>query len=137
MPELPEVLLYLHALEPRVVGYELERVRLRSPSLLKTWDPPLSAAHGTVVRGLRHVGKRIVFELDGELFLVVHPMIAGRFRWRDPGAKVPGRVGLAAFDFEHGTLVLTEASTKKRASLHLLRGASTRSRCRPTRSRPR
>jgi formamidopyrimidine-DNA glycosylase len=122
MPELPEVELYLHALRPRVEGRLLEHVRLRSPSLLRTWDPPLSAVEGRTVRGARRLGKRIVFELDGGLFLVIHLMIAGRFRWKPPGAKLPGRVGLAALDFADGTLLLVEAATKKRAQLHVLKG---------------
>jgi len=122
MPELPEVLLYLHALGPRVVGHRLEKARVRSVSLVRTFDPPLSAVEGRLVTGLRHVGKRIVLELEDELFLSIHPMIAGRFRWKERGAKVPGKIGLAAFDFDHGTLLLTEASTKKRAALHVVRG---------------
>lgn len=123
MPELPEVLLYLHALEPRVVGRRLERVRVRSPSLLRTWDPPLSAAHGRGVVGIRRIGKRIVLELDGDLFLSIHLMISGRFRWKDEaGATLPAKVGLAAFDFDRGTLLLVEAATRKRAALHVVSG---------------
>ncbi|MEJ2217159.1 MAG: DNA-formamidopyrimidine glycosylase family protein [Gemmatimonadota bacterium] len=122
MPELPEVELYLHALEPRVVGRVIEGIRIRSPSLLKTYDPPISAAAGRKVRGLRRVGKRVVFVLDDELFLVVHLMVAGRFQWKDRGAAVPRKLGHAAFDFADGTLLITEAGTKKRASLHLVRG---------------
>jgi formamidopyrimidine-DNA glycosylase len=124
MPELPEVALYIRALEPRVLGEPLEKVRLRSPSLLRTYDPPLSAAEGRRVEGLSRVGKRIVFALEGELFLVLHLMIAGRLRWKPPGAAVPKKGAHAAFDFPKGTLLLTEAATHKRASLHLLRGAA-------------
>jgi formamidopyrimidine-DNA glycosylase len=125
MPELPEVLLYLHALEPRVAGHTLERVRVRSPSLLRTYDPPLSATFGRRVEGLRLVGKRIVFDLGDELFLSIHLMISGRFRWNDAkGAAIPGKVGHAAFDFDSGTLLLVEAATKKRAALHVVRGTA-------------
>lgn len=125
MPELPEVALYLHALRPRVVGRTLVKARVRSPSLLRTFDPPLSATHGRRVTGLRNVGKRIVLELEDDLFLAIHPMIAGRFRWKDEtGVAVPGKVGHAAFDFDPpGTLLLVEAATKKRAALHVVRGA--------------
>lgn len=122
MPELPEIALYLHALGPRVVGERLERVRIRSPSLLKSFDPPVSAVHGKDVRELRRLGKRIVLGLDDDLFLVVHLMISGRFQWRAPGAPVPRKRGHAAFDFTGGTLLLTEAATHKRASLHVVRG---------------
>ncbi len=125
MPELPEVLLYLHALEPRTVGRTLEKVRVRSPSLLRTYDPPLSAVNGRRVVALRHVGKRVVFDLDDELFLSIHLMISGRFRWNDTrGAAIPGKVGHAAFDFDSGTLLLVEAATKKRAALHVVRGVA-------------
>jgi formamidopyrimidine-DNA glycosylase len=122
MPELPDVVVYLECLRPRVVGRPLVKVRLASPFLLRTVDPPPESAEGKTVRGLRRLGKRIVFELEDELFLVLHLMIAGRLRWKAPGAKPPGRVGLAAFDFPGGTLLLTEAGTKKRASLHVVRG---------------
>jgi formamidopyrimidine-DNA glycosylase len=122
MPELPDITIYLECLHPRVVGQTLEQVRLTSPFLLRSVEPPLIEAEGKTVRGLRRLGKRIVFELDDELFLVLHLMIAGRLHWKAKGAKPPGKVGLAAFDFAVGTLVLTEAGTKKRASLHLLRG---------------
>ena len=122
MPELPDVELYLHALRPRVIGHRLERVRIASPFLLRSVAPPLVSAEGRRVESLARLGKRIVFELEGELFLVIHLMIAGRFRWKDSGAAVPGKVGLAAFDFDNGTLVLTEASARKRASLHVLHG---------------
>ena len=122
MPELPEVNLYLHALRPRVVGETIERLRIRSPSLLKTWDPPASEVHGKVVRGLSRLGKRVVFGLEGDLFAVVHLMISGRFQWRSAGAVIPRKRGHAAFDFAYGSLLLTEASSHKRASLHLVRG---------------
>src|SRR5881628_2199348 len=124
MPELPDVVLYIEHLTARVVGQPLERVRLGTPFLVRSVDPPLGEAEGRRVVGLRRLGKRIVFELEGELFLVFHLMIAGRFRWRPPRARVPGKVGLAAFEFPPGTLVLTEASSKKRASLHVVRGAA-------------
>jgi formamidopyrimidine-DNA glycosylase len=122
MPELPDILLYLHALEPRVVGQRIERVRVVSPFLLRSVTPPLQAVETRRVTALRRLGKRIVFEIEGRLFLVIHLMIAGRFRWRDRDAPVPGKVGLAAIDFPNGTLVLTEAGTHKRASLHVLEG---------------
>ena len=122
MPELPDVVVYIECLRPRVVGQPLEKVRLASPFLVRSVDPPLDQAVGKHVRGLHRLGKRIVFELDEELFLVLHLMIAGRLHWKAKGAKPPGKIGLAAFDFPIGTLTLTEASTKKRASLHLVRG---------------
>ena len=122
MPELPDVTVYLEALERRVLGHTLRGVRLASPFVLRTFDPPLSAAAGQHVRSLRRIGKRLALGLDGDLFLVVHLMIAGRLRWLEAGAKIPGKVGLASFDFDSGTLVLTEAATKKRASIHLVRG---------------
>ena len=122
MPELPDILLYLHALEPRLRGRRVEGVRLASPFLLRSIDPPLASIEGRRVLGFHRLGKRIVFELEGELFLVFHLMIAGRFRWKERGAKVPGKVGLLALDFEEGTLLLTEAGTKRQASLHLVRG---------------
>jgi formamidopyrimidine-DNA glycosylase len=122
VPELPDVVVYLDALAPRVVGSTLERIRLSSPFVVRSVEPPLTHAFGTRVEGLRRIGKRIVFVLSGDLFLVIHLMIAGRFRWKDRGAKVPGKLGLAAFDFTRGTLLLTEASTRKRAAIHLVRG---------------
>jgi formamidopyrimidine-DNA glycosylase len=122
LPELPDIECYLAALAPRIVGEPLERVRLRSPFLLRSVTPSLAEAEGRRVGGLRRLGKRIVVELEGDLFLVLHLMIAGRLRWRKPGAKPPGRIGLAAFDFPAGTLLLTEASKKKRASLHVVAG---------------
>lgn len=123
MPELPDVELYIHALEPRVVGETLEKVRLASPFLLRSVDPPLDQAEHRKILGLRRLGKRIVFELEDDLFLVFHLMIAGRFRWRPRGARIPGKLGLAAFDLSSGTLVFTEAASMKRASLHLVKGA--------------
>jgi formamidopyrimidine-DNA glycosylase len=122
VPELPDILLYLHALASRVVGHRIERIRLASPFLLRSIDPPLPSAEGKTVVALNRLGKRIVFELEGELFLVLHLMIAGRLRWKERGAKVPGKVGLLALDFAHGTLVLTEAGTKRQASLHVVAG---------------
>lgn len=122
MPELPDVVVYIEHLERRARGQVLEGVRLGSPFVLRSADPPLSAAFGKKVLGLRRVGKRIVFELEGGLFLVIHLMVSGRLHWKERGAKVPGKVGLAAFDFSSGTLTFTEASTKKRASIHLVKG---------------
>ena len=122
MPELPDVVVYIEALRERTLGHRLLAVRLRSPFLLRSVDPPLRRAEGRTVVGLRRIGKRIAVELDGGLFLVLHLMIAGRLHWKAAGAKVPGRIGLAAFDFEAGTLLLTEAGTKKRASLHVVQG---------------
>ena len=122
MPEYPDISLYIHALGPRVERGTLDRIRVSSPFLVRTFDPPLNALEGKPVRGLRRLGKRIVFEFDDELFLVLHLMIAGRLRWREKGAALTGKIGLAAFDFSSGTLLLTEASPKKRASLHVLRG---------------
>jgi len=122
MPELPDITIYLEALAPRIVGQPLERARVVSPSLLRTVDPPLSAVEGRNVVGLRRIGKRIVWEMDGNLFLVFHLMIAGRFKWRPEGTASPAKVGLASFDFPTGTLLLNEASPKKRASLHVVAG---------------
>ena len=124
MPELPDILVYLDALAPRIVGQPLERAHVTSPHLLRTADPPLPAAVGKTVTGLRRLGKRIVWEMEDDLFLVFHLMIAGRFKWRKRGAKPPGRIGLATFDFPTGTLLFTEASKKHRASLHVVRGAA-------------
>jgi formamidopyrimidine-DNA glycosylase len=122
VPELPDILAYLEALGRRIVGERVVAIRIASPFLVRSVDPPLREAEGKRVLALRRIGKRIVFELEGDLFLVLHLMVAGRLHWRPRGAKLPGRIGLAAFDFENGTLLLTEASTKKRASLHLARG---------------
>ncbi len=128
MPELPDVLLYIHALEPRVVGETVEKVRLASPFLLRSVEPPIQEAENRKVLGLCRLGKRIVFELEGDIFLVFHLMIAGRFRWRPPRARIPGKLGLAAFDLSSGTLVLTEAGSVKRASLHVVSGVGNLSR---------
>lgn len=122
MPELPDILLYLHALEPRIAGQPLDRIRLASPFLVRSVDPPISAAEGRTVRLLRRLGKRIVLGLDGNLYLVLHLMIAGRLRWRERGAAIPGKVGLAAFDFPAGSAILTEAGSRRQASLHLVSG---------------
>jgi formamidopyrimidine-DNA glycosylase len=122
VPELPDITVYLEALDARVRGATLERVRLASPFVLRSFDPPIAEADGRVVTGLRRVGKRIVIALEGDLFLSIHLMIAGRLHWKPPGAKVPGKLGLAAFDFSTGTLTVTEAGTKKRAAIHLARG---------------
>ena len=122
MPELPDIVVYLERLRPRVQGQRLERIRLANPFLLRSVEPPLAEAQGRTVVDLRRLGKRIVFALDPDLFLILHLMIAGRLHWKPPGAKPPGKVGLAAFDFSTGTLILTEAGTKRRAALHLVRG---------------
>src|ERR1700737_87904 len=122
MPELPDITVYIEALESRIVGETLERTRIPKPFLLRSVDPPISAAQGKRVIGARRMGKRIVVELEDDLFLVIHLMIAGRLRWVPAGAKVPGKIGLAAFDFTNGTLILTEAGSKRRASLWLVRG---------------
>jgi len=121
VPELPDVTVYVERLRALVVDRVLGGIRLASPFLLRSVDPPLAAAHGRRVRGIRRIGKRIAIELEGDLFLVIHLMIAGRLHWRAHGAR-GGRTGQAAFDFDHGTLVLTEAGSKKRASLHLVAG---------------
>lgn len=131
MPELPDITVYLEALDARILGRTLERVRLASPFLLRSFEPPLTEAHGRKVVALRRLGKRIAIGLaapddeedERELWLVLHLMIAGRLRWRDPGVTIPRRLGLAAFDFADGSLLLTEAGTKKRASLHVVKGA--------------
>ena len=122
MPELPDVTVYLEALERRILSATLERVRLLTPFLLRSVDPPLSAVTGKRVTGLRRIGKRLVLALEDDLFLVLHLMIAGRLHWKTAGAKPPGKIGLAAFDFSTGTLLLTEAGTKRRASLEAVRG---------------
>jgi formamidopyrimidine-DNA glycosylase len=122
MPELPDISSYLSALQERIIGQPLKRVRLGSPFLLRTAAPPIADAEGHQVTELRRVGKRIAIGLDNQLWLVVHLMIAGRLHWRAPGAKLAGRNHLAAFDFSEGSLVLTEAGTKRRASLHVVKG---------------
>jgi formamidopyrimidine-DNA glycosylase len=122
MPELPDILLYLHALRPRVVGQRVVRARLASPFLLRSIEPPLAAIEGRTIVDLHRLGKRIVFEAERELFLVFHLMIAGRFRWKPAGTKIPGKLGQLAIDFEEATLLLTEAGTKRQASLHVVEG---------------
>jgi formamidopyrimidine-DNA glycosylase len=122
MPELPDVVVYLEALERHAGGEILEEVRLKSAFLVRSVAPPLAAAAGRRVEGFRRLGKRLVFALQGDLYLVLHLMVAGRLRWRARGAGLPGRIGLAAFDFTSGTLLLTEASKKKRASLYVVEG---------------
>jgi formamidopyrimidine-DNA glycosylase len=124
VPELPDVEAYLEALRRMAVGHTLERIRVASPIILRTVDPPVSAVDGRRITGVRRIGKRIVFELEGDLFVVVHLMIAGRFHWKPKGTRVPARVGHAAFDLDSGTLMLTEASSHKRATLHLVQGAA-------------
>ena len=124
MPELPDIALYLDALAPRVVGKPLERLRIASPFLLRTADPPVADLVGRAVRDVRRLGKRIVLALEDDYFVVLHLMIAGRLHWKSSGAPIPRRAGLAAFDFPNGTVLLTEAGTKHRASLHILRGAA-------------
>ena len=122
MPELPDITAYIIALEPRILNQPLERLRMTSPFLLRTFDPPLSSVEGRTVGELRRIGKRIAIGLDGDLWLVLHLMIAGRLHWRPPQAKLAGRQSLAAFDFPAGSLILTEAGSQRRASLHLVRG---------------
>jgi formamidopyrimidine-DNA glycosylase len=122
MPELPDIAAYISALESRIVGQPLQHIRLASPFLLRTVQPPLANVEGRTVEELRRIGKRIAFGMGDELWLVLHLMIAGRLHWRDVGAKLGGRQSLAAFDFPNGSLVLTEAGSKRRASLHLMRG---------------
>ncbi|MFZ0806673.1 MAG: DNA-formamidopyrimidine glycosylase family protein [Candidatus Sulfotelmatobacter sp.] len=122
MPELPDITAYLTALEPRVVGKPIEHIRVASPFLLRTAQPPLASAEGRTMEKLRRIGKRIAFGLDGDLWLVLHLMIAGRLHWRPRGAKLGGRQNLVAFDFSDGSLVLTEAGSKHRASLHVVSG---------------
>lgn len=122
MPELPDIAAYISALEPRIVGQPIEGVRLASPFLLRTVQPPVADVQGRTVRELRRIGKRIAIGVEGDLWLVLHLMIAGRLHWRPSGAKLSGRQNLAAFDFPGGSLVLTEAGAKRRASLHVLAG---------------
>lgn len=124
MPELPDIALYLDALAPRVVGRQLERLRIASPFLLRTADPPVVDLVGRTIRDVRRLGKRIVLALEDDYFVVLHLMIAGRLHWKPAGAPIPRRAGLAAFDFPNGTVLLTEAGTTHRASLYILRGAA-------------
>src|SRR5579859_1763694 len=122
MPELPDVVVYIEALERRILHLTLERVRLASPFLLRTTSPTIGAVEGKRVQQLRRVGKRIAIGVEGELWLVLHLMIAGRLHWRHPGIKLPAKRALAAFDFDAGSLLLTEAGSQKRASLHVVQG---------------
>jgi formamidopyrimidine-DNA glycosylase len=122
MPELPDITVYIEALAERILGKPLEKIRITSPFLLRSFDPPIREAEGKKIKGLRRIGKQIAWELEGELFLVFHLMIAGRFHWKARGAKAGGKINLAAFDFSNGTLLMTEASTRKRASLYLVKG---------------
>jgi formamidopyrimidine-DNA glycosylase len=122
MPELPDIVVYIEALEARVLQQVLEGIRIASPFVLRSVDPPIAALNGRRVTALHRLGKQIVLEFEGELFLIIHLMIAGRLQWKASRAPVPGKVGLAAFDFQAGTLILTEAGSKKRASLHAARG---------------
>ena len=124
VPELPDVELYRHALIPRVAGRRIERVKIGNPFVVRTYDPPISILEGVAVRDVTRLGKRLVFACERDLFMVVHLMIAGRFRWKARGAAIPGKVGLAAFDFGDGTLILTEAGSRRQASIHVLRGAA-------------
>jgi len=123
VPELPDVELYLAALRPRVQGRVIEQVRIASPFFVRTYDPPATAIQGHTIGTLSRMGKRLVFGLDADLFIVVHLMIAGRLRWREHGAAIPAKLGLAAFDFAEGSLLFTEAGSRKQASLHVVRGA--------------
>ena len=122
MPELPDLTVYIESLEARIANRTLQRIRLLNPFILRTAVPPISEAEGRKVLGFRRLGKRIVIGLEGDLFLVLHLMVAGRLRWLAPGAKPPGRITLALLEFDDGTLALTEAGTKRRASLHLVKG---------------
>jgi formamidopyrimidine-DNA glycosylase len=122
MPELPEISLYVDALRRHVSGCPLRRIRIASPFLLRTYDPPVSALNDLKVTGISHIGKRIVLEFDPDLYAVVHLMIAGRLRWKEAGVKIPRKHGHAAFDFDHGSVLFTEAGTTRRASLHIVRG---------------
>jgi formamidopyrimidine-DNA glycosylase len=124
MPELPDITVYIERLRPRIEGQVLQKAELASPFLLRSVDPPIAEFEGRPIRALRRLGKRIVWCFDGERFLVLHLMIAGRLHWKPPDAKLPGKIGLAAFRFPTGTLTLTEAGSKKRASLHLVRGSA-------------
>ena len=126
LPELPDVSVYIEALNERIAGRRLDRVLLRSPFVLRSVDPPIDVVNGAVVRSIGRVGKRIVFRFDDELFLVIHLMIAGRLRWREPGEKpgIGSKLLLAVFEFEHGTRLFTEAGSRKRASIQLVRGES-------------
>lgn len=123
MPELPDVTVYVELIAAKMGGRKIERVRISSPFVVRSVDPPIREVEGKTVRDVKRIGKRIAIGLDDDLWIVVHLMIAGRFRWLKPGARIPGRLGLAAFDFENGTLLLTEAGTQRRASITVVRGA--------------
>jgi len=122
MPELPDITVYIEAIEQRVVGHTLEKIRVANPFLVRSVDPPVTDAEGKRVTAVRRVGKRIAIGFEGDLWIVIHLMIAGRFRWLPAGAKIPGKLGLAAFDFDNGSLILTEAGSTRRASLYTVRG---------------
>jgi len=122
MPEYPDIIIYIERLQAFLAGQSLQQIRLASPFLLRTFDPPIDKVKNRVVLGFERMGKRIVFVFEHDLFLILHLMIAGRLHWREPGIKIPAKIGLAAFDFSNGALLLTEASTQKRASLHLVDG---------------
>jgi formamidopyrimidine-DNA glycosylase len=122
MPELPDVELYVSALRRHVAGRMVRRVRVASPFFVRTFDPPVNALEGAIVHSITRMGKRLVWQLDGDLFVVIHLMIAGRMRWRETGEAIPAKVGLAAFDFDEGTLLFTEAGSRKQASMHVVRG---------------
>lgn len=122
MPELPDVTVYVERITAKVQGKQIERVRIANPFVLRSVDPPVADVEGRAVREVRRIGKRIAIGVEGDLWIVIHLMIAGRFRWLKPGAKIPGRLGLAAIDFENGSLILTEAGTQRRASITVVRG---------------
>jgi formamidopyrimidine-DNA glycosylase len=122
LPELPDITVYVEALEKRLIGRKLERIRIANPFLVRSVDPPISDTEGHTVVAIRRVGKRIAIGFENDLWIVIHLMIAGRFRWVASGAKIPGKLGLAAFDFESGTLILTEAGSTRRASLYVVKG---------------
>ncbi|MCA1734857.1 MAG: formamidopyrimidine-DNA glycosylase [Actinobacteria bacterium] len=122
MPELPDIVVYLEALERRVLGHRLEKLRLASPAVLRTYQPPFDAPEGKAVAGLRRLGKRLVFDFGDELFVVIHLMIAGRLQWKEGKAAIPKKVGLAGFEFDNGTLILTEQGTKRRAGIWVISG---------------
>jgi formamidopyrimidine-DNA glycosylase len=122
MPELPDVTVYVECIRAKIGGRRIDRVRISNPFVVRSVDPPVASLEGTTVRDVRRIGKRIAISVDGDIWVVIHLMIAGRFRWLKPGAKIPGKLGLAAFDFDNGSLILTEAGTQRRASITLVRG---------------
>jgi formamidopyrimidine-DNA glycosylase len=124
MPELPDVTVYVERIQALAGGQPLEKVRVASPFLVRTFDPPIDAVEGAVLNSVQRLGKQVVLGLDNDLYVAIHLMIAGRLHWKERGARIPGKVGLAAFDFPVGTMTLTEASSKKRAGIHVVRGAS-------------